>query len=99
MEGSEVNTKSWVQYTVDNHFPIENIPFSSMKRGDNVVSVTRVGDLVIDLSYLESEGIFADNGPLFKALKDAGKTVFDKQFINDFVELGKDHWHEARVTL
>jgi fumarylacetoacetase len=47
---------------------------------------------VIDLAILEKAGLF--NGPLL-----SGLNVFDKPTLNSFIELGKDHWHEARVTI
>ena len=101
MEADPVNTKSWVTYTVKNHFPIENIPFGSFEHpvSHSIHSCTRVGDHVIDLAWLESEGILAENGVSWAVLKDQGKRVFDKEHLNSFIELGKDFWHETRVAI
>lgn len=56
---------------------------------------TRIGDFVVDLSVLENNGIF--DGPLFSTIK--GKYIFSKPTINEFLSLGRDFWHEARVTI
>ena len=39
--------KSWVEYSDDSHFPIQNIPFGVFKRADGPqVCGTRIGDFV-----------------------------------------------------
>ena len=50
---------------------------------------------MIDLGVLEAHGLF--NGPLFSALSE--KNIFNQPNINKFLELGKNYWHEARVTI
>lgn len=55
---------------------------------------TRIGDTLIDLAVLESHGLI--DGPLFSKL---GKRIFDKPTINEFISLGQEYWHEARVTI
>jgi len=51
--------------------------------------------MVVDLAILEASGKF--DGPLFSKL--TRKDIFKQKFLNTFMELGKDYWHEARVTL
>jgi fumarylacetoacetase len=63
-------------------------------KGGDLHCCTRIGDFVVDLAEVEAKGLF--NGEHFSKL---GKTVFNKSTLNDFIELGKDYWHEARVTL
>jgi len=60
--------KSCIEYTEDNHFPMENIPFGAF-HNDKVNAVhccTRIGDFVIDLAVLEEAKLF--DGALFSAL-------------------------------
>ena len=78
------------------HFPLQNIPFGTMQHKDgSVTCCTRIGDQVVDLSKLEAAGLF--NGEHFSKL--TRKDIFAQRYLNDFMELGKDYWHEARVTL
>lgn len=37
--------------------------------------------------------------PLFAALKETGVTVFNKNTLNDFMELTRDYWREVRATV
>jgi len=96
-----VNTKSWVAYPTNNHFPIENFPFGSFVHPTTGITqcCTRVGDWVIDLAWLESEGILAENGKHWAALNSEGKRVFNHKFNNGFIDLGKEVWHETRLAL
>lgn len=84
--------KSSIPYTSDSHFPLENIPFGVYESPEGPHVCTRIGDSIIDLAKLESQGVF--KGPL------AGKTdIFNQSSLNAFIALGKDAWHEARVTI
>lgn len=66
MEGSA--KQSFIEYTPENHFPLENIPFGAFETDDNKVHCcTRIGDYVVDLAVLEAEGLF--DGPLFSKLE------------------------------
>jgi fumarylacetoacetase len=88
--------KSWHEYPVDSHFPIQNIPFGAFihpKHGDHRVA-TVCGYWLMDLAEFENMGKF--DGPLFSKLEN--KNVF-KGYTNSFMELGKDYWNEARETI
>lgn len=88
---------SFLKYSSDNHFSLQNIPFGTFclpSSPDTVHAATRIGDFVIDLAMLEERGLFT--GEHFSSL---GKKVFNQRYLNDFMELGKDYWHEARVTI
>lgn len=89
--------KSSIAYDEATHFPLENIPFGAIinPKSNHTHVATRIGDKVIDLAVLEQHGVF--NGPLFSAL--ARKDIFHQSACNDFMDLGKDYWHEARVTI
>ncbi|XP_065206192.1 fumarylacetoacetase [Planococcus citri] len=84
---------SFVDYSPDCDFPIENLPygvFSTKDDGTPRIGVA-IGDLILDLK--KSNGVF--QGPLLK-----GKTdVFKQTTLNDFMALGKPYWIEARQSL
>ena len=86
-------------YDEHHHFPLENIPFGSFVNPstNQTHCCTRIGDKVIDLAVLENHGLF--DGALFTQLRQSNPSVFDKKHLNDFMELGKELWHEARVTI
>jgi hypothetical protein len=53
--------KSFIAYTPETHFPLENIPFGVFTVDQNAPRVgTRIGETVIDLSVLAANGHFAD---------------------------------------
>lgn len=55
------SAKSWVNYGAASHFPIQNIPFGVMLDGDAQPAIcTRVGEHVINLSLLASEGVLPE---------------------------------------
>jgi fumarylacetoacetase len=87
MEGSS-SAVSWVEYEPTCHFPIQNIPFGAFKnpKTGTVNCCTRIGDLVIDLAWLESDGLLT-----------ASKGTFAQPTLNEFMALGKEAWHETRV--
>ena len=74
--------KSWLETPENTDFPIQNIPFGIYKKGDQHPRVcSRIGDFVIDLFRASELGFFAD--------LDIPKTVFEKEFLNDFIGIGK----------
>lgn len=89
--------KSNIPYSAENHFPLENIPFGAFvnPQSNETHVCTRIGDKVVDLAVLEKAGVF--NGTHFSAL--ARKDIFAQSSCNDFMGLGKEYWHEARVTI
>lgn len=77
------NLTSWIPVSPESDFPIQNIPFGIAEFPDGSVhAVTRIGDSVIDLFNLAEQGYF-NNIEGFKT------DVFDRPFLNDFVDLGK----------
>lgn len=94
----ESSSKSFIAYSADHHFPLQNIPFGAFVvpgKENTVHCATRIGDFVIDLAILESKGLF--NGEHFSKL--GRKDIFAQRYLNDFMELGREFWHEARVTI
>ncbi len=94
--------KSFIEYSPDSHFPIQNIPFGvfypKLDHTQRPRCSTRIGDFVVDLDYLEQKGFF--NGPLFSKLyKNGTENIFAQKSLNSFMKLGKKYWIEARETL
>ena len=88
--------KSWITYDATHPFPLENIPFGVYASSSGARHCcTRIGEFVIDLAVLESHGLF--NGEHFKSLNRTD--IFSQSTLNTFMELGRDFWHEARVTI
>lgn len=92
MESSAL--KSFVQYDENDHFPLENIPFGAFvnPNSSEVHCCTRISEFVVDLAVLHDLGHFSGDN-----LK--GNNVFKNKHINDFIDLGKSAWSEARITI
>ncbi|MDO5654897.1 MAG: fumarylacetoacetase [Flavobacteriaceae bacterium] len=74
--------KSFIPYASDSDFSIYNIPFGVAYIEDEYPAcVTRIGDTVIDLSYLFDEGYFDEF--------ELEENVFEALVLNPFIELGK----------
>jgi len=88
--------KSWIPYTAESQFPLENIPFGIFvnPRTKKPVGCTRIGDTIIDLEQLEHERLF--DGPLFSVTKDH---YFCNETLNAFAAAGKGFRQELRSTL
>ncbi|KAI3651266.1 hypothetical protein MP228_004747 [Amoeboaphelidium protococcarum] len=89
--------KSFVHYTSDSDFPIQNIPFgviSTKGSAEDKRPASRIGDFAVDLRALATANLF--NGPL---LKQHAIHVFSERCLNEFMALGKGAWREARATL
>lgn len=58
--------KSWVSYSADSEFPVENLPYGVFHKSGEDASkarcATRVGDFVVDLAALEKAGLFSSTG-------------------------------------
>lgn len=77
--------KSFITYSKDSHFPIENIPFGvALINGEKKI-VTAIGDYVLDLKILEAGGYI---------LMD--KKVFQSDTLNEFMGCGKKVWTDVR---
>jgi len=85
--------KSWLDYTSDTDFPIQNIPFGVFKiPGQEARCASRIGDYVIDLAAMTELGYFDD-----LELKDP--SVFFESVLNPFIALGKDSWRKVREKI
>ncbi len=75
-------------------FTIHNLPFGVFRPGPGFDARvgTRIGDTIVDLSVLEARGLF--DGPEL-----AGRDVFSKPRLNEFLALGRPAWREVRLAL
>ena len=91
-KANDPKLKSWIPTPENTDFPIQNIPFGKMQVDDNMyAAVSRIGKYVIDLTYLQDNGYFVGlNLP-------AG--LFHKQFLNDFIALGKSQTNAVRERI
>lgn len=82
MQANDPTLKSWLEVDAESDFPIQNIPFGVCVKGEQTpVVVTRIGAHIIDLNALNERGYFdAFN---------IKKQVFENEYINDFIALGK----------
>jgi fumarylacetoacetase len=84
--------KSWISIPANSDFPIQNIPFGVFKTDtSNPRVATIIGDSVIDLAAL------ADLGYLNAVEFD--HSVFQSNYINDFMALGKPVTNAIRATV
>jgi len=68
MESSAM--QSWIGYSAETQFPLENMPFGIFvnPKTKKAVGCTRIGDTIVDLNEMEHERLF--DGPLFSVTKD-----------------------------
>lgn len=83
---------SWVEYSNDTDFPIQNIPFgiSSVANGPRFVS-SRIGDYVIDLGALHGLGAFRG--------MELPEDILRADHLNAFIALGKEVTGAVRSEL
>lgn len=91
MSTIDKNLTSFITIASDSDFSIHNLPygiFSETEDGKRRAGVA-IGDQVLDLSVLETEGL----------LKLAGGSYFDQPTLNAFIDSGRDNWTKARQTV
>ncbi len=82
--------KSWIEVPENNDFPLENIPFGVIKKGNNTPNIaTRIGNTTINLSVLAKHGYF-DN------LMINDFAPFHEPVLNNFIAIGKDKTNKVR---
>ena len=82
---------SFIDIKADSDFSIHNLPygiFSDTKDSARRAGVA-IGNQVLDLSVLESEGLLSLNGGPY----------FDQPTLNAFIDSGRDNWTQARTTI
>ncbi|QIM47732.1 fumarylacetoacetase [Pusillimonas sp. DMV24BSW_D] len=87
--GPQPDWRSWVESanSADTHFPIQNLPYGvfSPEPGARPRIGVAIGEHVLDLAVLESEGLLV-----------CDETVFDRPTLNAFIGLGRAAWHDVR---
>ena len=80
--------KSFIQYSEDCHFPMENLPYGIFSSSDNPNprGGVAIGELVLDLSVLEAEGLMTSN-------------YFAQSDLNLFMGAGKEIWSSVRKQI
>jgi len=92
-------SSSWIPYSENVDFPLENIPFGiSARKSEGSTArhfaCTAIGDFVVDLSVLAANGIFAGG-----AGGDATTSALQKPLLNDFMSLGRPVWRSVRSRI
>lgn len=90
---SDAHLQSWLEIPENSDFSIYNIPFGVYS--DEQVQhhlCTRIGDYIVDLYELSALGYLDD---IDKNLKD----VFEKKYLNDFIEKGKKITNAVRTRI
>ncbi len=85
--------KSWIASAnvLDTYFPLQNLPFGVACVGNGkTVCVSAIGDFVVNLAKLERAGLIVAR---------QGSAVFDKPWLNEFMNLGKKAWQQVRDDL
>lgn len=82
---------TFLEIAPQSDFTIHNLPygiFSETPQGNKRVGVA-IGDWVIDLAHLETQGLLPNCIP----------NCFSQTSLNKFIETGKQNWHYIRQTL
>jgi fumarylacetoacetase len=86
---------SWVEYSVDTEFPIQNLPYGIFHLKSESAAAARagvaIGEWILDLSVIQKAGLFSG--------KVGHSDCFSKPYLNDFMAMGKESWKEVRSTL
>lgn len=86
-----INQKSWIEVPENSDFPIQNIPFGVVKNGGDHFVATRIGDTVINLDAVQEAGLFQN--------QDLPDGIFNNEFLNDFIALGKPVTNAVREKI
>ncbi|HET6879464.1 MAG TPA: fumarylacetoacetase [Pirellulales bacterium] len=85
---------SFIDVAPDSHFPMQNLPYGVFRRhGESAPRAgVAIGEMVLDLSVLEREGLLHVPGS-------SGETLFDRASLNAFMALGREAWLSVRRQL
>ena len=89
MSNHNTNLESFIEVDKDSDFPIQNLPYGIFQLiGENNPRVgVAIGTYILDLAVLEKRGVFGDR---------VTSPVFNKRYLNKFMEKGKKFWNEIR---
>ncbi|MBN8568245.1 MAG: fumarylacetoacetase [Ignavibacteria bacterium] len=85
--------KSFIQYSNDTHFPIQNLPYGVFKpKPDGAARIgVAIGEFILDLSVLEDQGLLKNSS--------SEKNLFNRSSLNLFMSQDKKVWKEIRTQL
>jgi fumarylacetoacetase len=90
---------SWVQVPEDSHFPVQNLPYGVFAPEDGTPGVgVAIGDQVLDLAGLASDGLLASEGLAGEGPQPADGW-FDSPALNGFMAAGPAAWQAVRSRL
>jgi fumarylacetoacetase len=86
--------KSFIEISPELHFPIQNLPYGVFrhKLGEEPRVGVAIGNYVLDLSVLETKG-------LFQKTSHGDKKVFSRSSLNEFMSMGRPAWKQVRTIL
>ena len=87
IRANDPNLKSWVPVKEDTDFPIQNLPLGVIKRDGKHHVASRIGEYAIDLAELNRNGLLG---------VDYIDSVFESEYINDCIGLGREMMRELR---
>jgi fumarylacetoacetase len=82
---------SWVEVPRQSDFPIQNLPFGMIKRGDNARAAVAIGNHVLELALLHEQKMLEG-----LALP---PNIFSQRYLNDFFALGRKKIGEVRERI
>jgi fumarylacetoacetase len=93
MSANDPGLRSFLDVSVDSHFPIQNLPygvFSTTQDERRRIGVA-IGDFILDLAMIEEAGLLTVEG--------AVERVFNKDALNRFMAFGPDVWSATRARI
>jgi fumarylacetoacetase len=90
LRANDPHLKSWIPVHENSDFPIQNLPLGIIKRGEAYHVASRIGDLAVDLAVLNRSGVLGVNFV---------DEVFENEYINDCIGLGKEMMRDLRNRL
>lgn len=89
LQTNDPNKKSWVEIPANSDFPIQNLPFGIFsKSGASKRVGVAIGEKVLDLAALYEFG--------YLDLEVYTKEIFENDFLNDLIKLGKENVNRLR---
>jgi fumarylacetoacetase len=85
--------QSFIDIPPNSHFPLENLPFGVFKPKDDTSRIgVAIGDCVVDLRALAEKGLLKDLPP-------GASAALTRDFLNEFLSLGRPVWRHFRQIL
>jgi len=92
LKSNDPSLRSWVEVAKDSDFPVQNLPFGIFRTTHrSPVAGVAIGTHVLDLAFLHQHG--------FLKGFDLPSGVFNQQYLNDFLALGRKHCGDVRTRI